>query len=180
MSHRAGSIAGVHGPGLIGALDRRAGDLAAAGRRSPAVDRLMYLLSAAGDDGRIWFAAIGFEAWRSSEPKRVAARALLALGAESALVNGPMKSATRRERPERPSDLRHVRVPKNSSFPSGHAASAGTMAVVLSDGSPLAPLYAALALGIAWSRVHVGVHHASDIAAGLAVGAGIGWIARKL
>jgi membrane-associated phospholipid phosphatase len=141
----------------------------------------MYLLSAAGDDGRIWFGAIALEVRRSDHSRAVATRALLALGIESVIVNGPLKSATKRERPDRSAaGFRHTRIPHNSSFPSGHAASSATMAVVLSDGSSLAPLWYALAAGIAWSRVHVGAHHASDVLGGLAVGAAVGWAARQV
>jgi undecaprenyl-diphosphatase len=54
------------------------------------------------------------------------------------------------------------------------------MATVLSNGSPLAPLWWALAASIAWSRVHVGAHHASDVVAGLVVGTAVGAIARRV
>jgi undecaprenyl-diphosphatase len=139
----------------------------------------MYLLSFAGDDGKIWFAAVGWEAWCREDPARLTARALLALGVESALVNGPLKSVTKRERPDR-AGLRATRIPHNSSFPSGHAASSATMAMVLSDGSPMAPLWWTLAAGIAWSRVHVGAHHASDVLGGLVIGAAVGVAARRI
>ena len=165
---------------MVGAIDRAAQRLAERGRRSTPFDRLMYLMSVAGDDGRVWFAAIALETWRSDDPAHVAIRALLALGVESALVNGPLKSATKRDRPDRPEGLRDTRIPHNSSFPSGHAASSATMATVLSAGSPLAPLWWTLAAGIAWSRVHVGVHHASDVLGGMAVGGAVGAIARQM
>ena len=52
--------------------------------------------------------------------------------------------------------------------------------IQLSDGSSLAPLWCTLAVGIAWSRVHVGVHHASDVLGGLAIGTAIGLAARHV
>jgi undecaprenyl-diphosphatase len=102
------------------------------------------------------------------------------LGIESALVNGPAKGAVRRQRPVPIVDHRFpLRRPGTSSFPSGHAASAATMAMVLSEDG-LAPLWWSLALTIAASRVYVGVHHATDVAAGLAIGATIGYAARHV
>ena len=54
-----------------------------------------------------------------------AIRLALALGAESALVNGVVKSAFRRERPIHDADQPHqLRQPLTSSFPSGHASAA--------------------------------------------------------
>jgi membrane-associated phospholipid phosphatase len=52
--------------------------------------------------------------------------------------------------------------------------------VLLSEDSPLAPIWIALAAGIGASRVHVGVHHGSDVAAGWGVGVGFGLVARRL
>jgi len=69
--------------------------------------------------------------------------------------------------------------PVTSSFPSGHAASAFTAAVLLAD-SPLAPAYFVLATGVAASRVYVRMHHASDIVAGAALGVLLGVVARRV
>ena len=70
-----------------------------------------------------------------------------------------------------------LRKPKTSSFPSGHSSSAVTAALLLSDSNPtLAPLWWAMAGIVATSRVHVKIHHASDVVGGLAVGAVIGTV----
>jgi undecaprenyl-diphosphatase len=66
---------------------------------------------------------------------------------------------------------RHVRIPSTSSFPSGHASSAVVASSLLGDGDPLRPLYRVIGAVVATSRLHVRVHHASDVAAGAAVGA---------
>ena len=104
-----------------------------------------------------------------------------AVGAESLLVNGLIKSAFRRTRPlwegERP--LR-VRRPRTSSFPSGHSSSAFSAAVLLSDDDALWPLYYAVAAIVASSRVYVKMHHASDVVAGAALGVGLGLLWRRL
>jgi undecaprenyl-diphosphatase len=52
---------------------------------------------------------------------------------------------------------------------------------LLSEGDPaLRPLYYGLAVVVALSRIHVRIHHASDVAAGAALGAVLGEIARRL
>ncbi len=103
-------------------------------------------------------------------PRRTV-RLSAALGVESALVNVVLKSLVKRERPvaefERPL---HLRVPLTTSFPSGHASAAFCAATLLSDGDRLAPLYYAAAVIAASSRIHVRIHHASDVVAGAALG----------
>ena len=141
----------------------------------------MYTASALGDDGRIWIAASALRATSGPDPLRRIARQMTWLTIESVLVNGPAKHAVRRPRPtrferEHPHRLRR---PSDSSFPSGHAASGATMAMLLSEDG-LAPLWWTIALTIAASRVYVGVHHPSDVAAGLVIGTAIGYLARQV
>ena len=96
-------------------------------------------------------------------------------------MNGVLKSIVKRERPvpefERPL---HLRMPRTSSFPSGHASAAFCAATLLSDGDRLAPLYYAAATIAATSRMHVRIHHASDVLAGAAIGITIGWVVKRL
>ncbi|MBW3537347.1 MAG: phosphatase PAP2 family protein, partial [Actinobacteria bacterium] len=113
---------------------------------------------------------------------RAAARVGIALGLESGLVNLGVKSLFRRTRPvydgPRPYALRR---PLTSSFPSGHATSGFMAAALLSDGDEkVAPLYYGLATVIAVSRVYVKIHHASDVAAGAALGMVLGRVARHV
>jgi undecaprenyl-diphosphatase len=151
-------------------------------RGRPAVDRLMYAASAVGDHGIIWLALAVLQAVRSPDrwqPRLL--RVAAGLGIESILVNGPVKWLFRRTRPvhEGPRPLR-LRTPLTSSFPSGHASSAFFGAAVLGDGDPWWPLYYALAVVVASSRIHVKIHHASDVVAGAAIGAVLGELARRL
>jgi undecaprenyl-diphosphatase len=151
-------------------------------RGRPLVDRLMYAASAVGDHGLIWLALAVLQAGRRpAQPQRRLLRAAAGLGIESALVNGPVKWLFRRTRPvhEGPRPL-HLRRPLTSSFPSGHASSAFFGAAVLSDGDPWWPLYYAIAVVVASSRIHVKIHHASDVVAGSAIGAALGALARRL
>jgi len=147
--------------------------------RAP-LDLLMYAASAAGEHSMVWLAVSGLEGWRSSRSWKPLGRAATALGAESVLVNGLIKSGFRRPRPERsePAPL-PLRTPRTSSFPSGHASAAFFAAALLRD-SPAWPVYYALAAVVATSRVHVRTHYASDVVAGAALGAVLGELARPL
>ncbi len=161
----------------VGAFDARVDRWFAEHLRGrPVADRVFYGASALGDHGIIWLILAAIRGLRSDEGVPAAVRAAAGVGIESALVNGPVKWVFRRERPvllvDRPLPLRR---PRTSSFPSGHATSAFCAAALLSDGDERwAPVYYGLALVVAWSRVHVSIHHASDVVAGMAIGSVIG------
>jgi undecaprenyl-diphosphatase len=149
-------------------------------RGKRALDVLMYGASAAADHSMIWLALAGVEGWRAGQGGRTLRRAGVALGAESVLVNALIKLAFQRRRPESPGP--HplpLRTPRTSSFPSGHASAAFFAAALLRDGAP-APLVYAAAVTVAASRVYVGMHHASDVIAGAALGAALGEVARRV
>ncbi|HEY3811294.1 MAG TPA: phosphatase PAP2 family protein [Acidimicrobiales bacterium] len=150
-------------------------------RGRPAIDRLMYTATAVGDHGIIWLAlALVQAARRRPGWQRALLRASAGLGIESALVNGPVKWVFRRTRPvhlgPRPIALRQ---PRTSSFPSGHATAAFFGAALLRDDG-LWPLYYAIAVVVAASRVHVKIHHASDVIGGIAIGVVLGELTRHL
>jgi undecaprenyl-diphosphatase len=148
-------------------------------------DAIMYSASAFGDHGIIWLCLGGIQAFRASgrgeEWMRPLLRASAGLGVESALVNGPVKWMFRRKRPvhdgPRP---RHLRNPRTSSFPSGHASAAFFGAALLRDRDALWPLYYVIAVVVASSRVHVRIHHASDVVGGAIIGVFLGELARHL
>lgn len=75
----------------------------------------------------------------------------------------------------RPDALALLTVPPLPSFPSGHAVLAA-IAVVAAAGYRRSTLVVGIPmlLLVAWSRVHVGHHHPSDVVAGLVLGVGIG------
>jgi membrane-associated phospholipid phosphatase len=152
-------------------------------RRGPALDPLFYGLSSAADHGLLWLALGSARAARRGDPM-VAVRLALDLTVESLLTNGPIKLAFNRVRPEH--DLAPneplpygMHRPISSSFPSGHAATAFTAAMLLRD-SPWAPAYFALAALVASSRVYVKMHHASDVVVGAALGLVMGAVARRI
>jgi membrane-associated phospholipid phosphatase len=150
-------------------------------RGNPALDRVMYTASELGNFSLVWHLV---NATRAVAPDRRVTHALrvaAVLGTESALVNGPVKNMFRRHRPvwehERPLKLR---VPKTSSFPSGHASSAAVAAVMLSQHDTAWPLYCGIGAVVAASRVYVGVHHASDVVAGAVLGVALAQGAKRL
>lgn len=150
-------------------------------RGRKAVDLLMYGASAAGEHSFIWLVLASLQSRRAGLGWRGTARAAALLGAESVFVNGLVKSVFRRRRPEtlapRPLPLRF---PRSSSFPSGHASAAFFAAALLRRGQAGPwPLYYALALVVSASRVHVRIHHASDVVAGAALGAALGELAKR-
>lgn len=148
-------------------------------RANPALNRLFYTASEAADFSVLWHTLGVAQAIVKNDPK-IAIAVSAALGAESALVNGPIKSLFKRSRPIQDNPRPHnLRQPKTSSFPSGHA-SAATVAAAMLSRQGGAPLWYALAAVVAASRIHVRIHHGSDVAGGIAVGAGLGIVARRL
>jgi membrane-associated phospholipid phosphatase len=149
-------------------------------RGHPHVDRLMYAASELGDFSLVWHLVSTTRALGPDRRVVHAVRIAAFLGAESALVNGPVKSLFRRHRPaweqERPYRLRR---PRTTSFPSGHASAAMTAAGVLAENDPLWPLYYAIGAVVASSRVYVKIHHPSDVIAGALVGFALARLARR-
>jgi undecaprenyl-diphosphatase len=151
-------------------------------RGHPPVDRVMYGASALGEFGLLWVILGVLRGLRGDHHWRAAVRVGAVVGIESVVVNAGVKSLFRRRRPvttvARPYPLR---IPLTSSFPSGHATSAFCAATLLADGDPaLAPLYYTAAAVVALSRIHVRIHHASDVVGGIAIGLGLGRLARRL
>jgi len=154
------------------------------GIRSPELDQIFYALSAAGDHSKLWHSLAwlrGVASGRVDEARRMST----ALAVESFVTNVVVKTIFGRVRPLRPeSDAPlpyGMRVPITSSFPSGHATAAFTAAVFLSDDdTALAPLWFGLAGAVAFSRVYVRMHHASDAVAGTAIGLALGTGLRRI
>jgi len=154
-------------------------------RNRPAIDRIMYGASALGDHGILWLLIAGAQQARrraaGDRSWRLFGRGVAGVSIESALVNGPVKWLFRRSRPviEGPRP-HHLRQPRTSSFPSGHATSAFCAAALLRDGDPLWPLYYVLAVVVASSRVYVRIHHASDVVGGVIIGVALGELGRHV
>ena len=148
-------------------------------RGNAALDRMFYTASEAADFSVLWH-AMGVVAAIIEDDPKIALGLSAALGIESALVNGPVKSLFKRSRPVQEVPRPHKRrQPRTSSFPSGHASAAMVAAALLSRHTGGVAWYA-LAGAVATSRIHVRIHHASDVAGGLAVGVVLGAIARRV
>jgi membrane-associated phospholipid phosphatase len=161
----------------LGAVDRAAYEAVA---RTPTakLDGPIRLLSDAANNSRLWLAIAAVVAlFGGRRGRRAAFEGVLAIGVTSATVNLGVKSLARRRRPDRTgADLfqgRHVRMPESTSFPSGHAASAFAFAHAVGRHLPgLAVPLRLLAGGVAYSRVHTGVHYPGDVVIGSILGAG--------
>ncbi|CAN5662456.1 phosphatase PAP2 family protein [soil metagenome] len=81
-----------------------------------------------------------------------------------------IKRVVRRPRPHHPAIAINVATPSKLSFPSAHATSTTAAAVLLGRVTGL-PLPAVLVPPMALSRLVLGVHYPSDVAAGVVVGA---------
>jgi undecaprenyl-diphosphatase len=149
-------------------------------RGRAAADQVFFTASALGDFSLLWHAVGAGRALVQPSFRPAARRLAASLAVESLAVNWGVKSLVRRARPHghhvRPHRLRR---PRTSSFPSGHATSGFLAATLLSEGSR-APLgWYAVATVVAASRVHVRIHHASDVVAGAAMGLAAGRLVRR-
>ncbi|MFG2678528.1 phosphatase PAP2 family protein [Streptomyces sp. NPDC048392] len=132
----------------------------------PRVAGAARALSWAGEHGALWLAA-GLAGAAADAPRRTAWLRGTALTAGAHLVSMGVKRVVRRPRPAHVVPLVHTA--GRHSFPSSHATSATAAAVV----------FGALGVRAAWplaaavcaSRLVVGVHYPSDVAAGAALGA---------
>ena len=147
------------------------------------LDVVLPPLTRSADHGLLWIGLAGLLAASGGRRRRAALRGVASLAMASAIANVPAKLSARRTRPElRPVPLvRHLRrQPTTWSFPSGHSASAAAFATGVAMEQPLvgAPV-ALLAAGVAYGRVHTGVHYPGDVVAGLALGVGAALLVRR-
>ncbi|MGZ5401786.1 MAG: phosphatase PAP2 family protein [Aeromicrobium sp.] len=143
---------------------------------TPALDRGMSTLSHAANYSRLWMASSALLAVVGGRSgRRAAAQGLTSVAVTSAVVNLALKRVGRRQRPDRAAEevptARHVQMPTSLSFPSGHSAAAFAFATGVGNQLPVVaiPLHAAAGV-VAYSRVHTGVHHPSDVVVGSVLG----------
>jgi undecaprenyl-diphosphatase len=170
-----------HDLGLVARFDRAVDEAFDVLRGNPVADRVFYAATELGDFGLIWVLIGATQALSGDRQVARAGRLTATLVAESVLVNGVIKSFFKRERPvsQEPRPYK-MRIPLTTSFPSGHSSTAVVAALLLSEGSSMAPVYWTVAAVVASSRVYVRIHHASDVVGGLATGLVIGTVARRV
>ena len=166
---------------MITELDQRLFDRAARGE-TPVLDRILPPLTHSADHGLLWLGLAGLLAVTGH--RRAAVRGLTSMAVASATANVPAKLSIRRPRPDLggvPLPRRLVHQPTTTSFPSGHSASAAAFAAGVALESPWVGLpVATLACGVAYGRVHTGVHYPGDVVAGIALGVGAAVAVRRV
>jgi len=124
----------------------------------------------------IWFGVGAAGALLDGDRRRHWIRSTAVVGG-SYLISTSIKLAIGRKRPL-VEDLPHLMAtPTGLSFPSSHSSSSFAAARAFGTLLPAPPLYAA-ASAMAFSRLYLGVHYPSDIAAGAGVGTAIGSLGR--
>jgi len=142
--------------------------------RSPMMDFVMESMSTIGSREVCLSILLGLSTFGDENARDAAKLSVVSL-ASGQIVCGLLKASVNRERPEGTDHSRW-----NSSFPSGHAAGAFSLASILSTRYPhfTVPFYtAATAIGI--SRVYLGSHYPSDVIAGALIGYVFSWLVLK-
>jgi decaprenylphosphoryl-5-phosphoribose phosphatase len=143
----------------------------------PALHGPVSRFSHLGQHGALWLAlgaaGAAVDRRRRLEWLRGAVVVLLVYG-----LNTAVKGVVRRRRPDVEGLPALVATPTALSFPSAHASSSFAAARAYSSLLPAPPLYG-VACAMAVSRVYLGVHYPSDIAAGAGIGLLLGGAGRS-
>ena len=143
-----------------------------------APDRVRWVrrYSRLGEHAAVWLAVGACGAGVDGGRRREWVRATACVGG-AYLLSTSIKMAIARRRPV-VEDLPHLMMtPTGLSFPSSHSTSSFAAARAFGGLLPSGPLYGAAA-AMAFSRLYLGVHYPSDVAAGAALGAVIGSVGR--
>jgi membrane-associated phospholipid phosphatase len=143
----------------------------------PAAESSIARFSNLGQHAALWLALGAAGGALDPDRRHRWARGATAVGA-SYLLNTAIKGVVRRQRPTFDELPALVPTPTALSFPSAHASSSFAAARAYSCLMPAGPLYA-VAGAMALSRVYLGVHYPSDIAAGAALGMVLGAAGRS-
>jgi membrane-associated phospholipid phosphatase len=145
---------------------------------TPPVSDVVRRFSALGEHAALWLVlgAAGAMLDRGADRRARWRRGASVVGA-TYVANTAIKAAFRRRRPIVDGLPALVATPTALSFPSAHASSSFAAARAYGGLLPTGPLYVTAA-AMAASRVYLGVHYPSDVAAGALLGLVLGGVAR--
>lgn len=140
------------------------------GARNPPLDGVMRAATDAGKREIVLGLLLGVALFSGPAGPGTARDAVLSLIPANLVVDG-LKWTIRRPRPDGDSK------PMNASFPSGHAAGAFALALSFSRRwRRLAPGFFLVASVVAFSRMYLNRHFASDVLFGAMIGLAIAWL----
>lgn len=150
---------------------------------TPTMDEGLRGLTRAADRSKLWVGcSVLLTVLGGRRGRRAAENGLASIALTSAVVNLGLKPLGNRRRPDRVTAevpiTRQVAMPRSTSWPSGHSASAFAFATGAGAAWPAAGIpLSALASLVAYSRIHTGVHYPSDTIAGTVAGVALAPVA---
>lgn len=135
-------------------------------------DRVMPLITHSNDFGSVYLGLILISI-AINYKTNMAVSVLLAISFGLLFGEGILKHLFRRSRPQirNPIDSLLVKIPRTSSFPSGHTTSAfAALGVLWGMDSNLIYVFLIAAILISFSRLYLYLHYPSDVMGGIALG----------